>query len=63
MAPPKPEPEAPPDVEDADGGGDASSWGPKRLRRLFSHGTPHHAGPATPPPSPGKSIAVRTQPH
>jgi hypothetical protein len=59
MAPPKPEPEAPPDMDDADGGGDAAGWSPKRLRRLFSHGAPHHA-PATPPPPPGKSIAVRT---
>ncbi len=63
MAPPKPEPEAPPDVDDADGGGDAAGWPPKRLRKLFSHGAPHHAAPATPPPAPGKSIAVRTQSH
>jgi Transglycosylase len=59
MAPPKPEPEAPPDVDDADGGGDASGWPPKRLRKLFSHAAPHH--PAAPPPPPaGKSMAVRT---
>jgi hypothetical protein len=64
MAPPKrePEPDAPPDVDDADGGADAAGWPPKRLRKLFSHGTLHHA-PATPPPAPGKSIAVRTQAH
>ncbi|HXJ23646.1 MAG TPA: biosynthetic peptidoglycan transglycosylase [Polyangia bacterium] len=59
MAPPKPEPEAPPDMDDADGGADAGGWAPKRLRKLFSHAAPHHA-PATPPPPPGKSMAVRT---
>jgi hypothetical protein len=62
MAPPKPEPEAPPDLDDADGGADAGGLVPKRLRKLFSHGAPHHA-PATPPPAPGKSIAARTQSH
>jgi hypothetical protein len=61
MAPPKPEPETPPDVDDADGGADAGGWSQKRLRKLFSHST-HHA-PATQPPPGGKSIAVRTQSH
>ncbi|MFL5305688.1 MAG: transglycosylase domain-containing protein [Polyangia bacterium] len=54
---PKPEPETPPDIDDADAGADGGGWSPKRLRKLFSHGSPHHG--AAPPPS-SKSIAERT---
>jgi hypothetical protein len=44
---PKPEPEAPPDMEDADGEGDGAFAG-KRLRRLFTHATRRTAAPAPP---------------
>ncbi|HVY37768.1 MAG TPA: biosynthetic peptidoglycan transglycosylase [Polyangia bacterium] len=54
---PKPEPETPPDIDEADAGADGGGWAPRRLRKLFSKGQPHHG--ATPPAS-SKSIAVRT---
>ena len=38
MAPPKPEPEAPPDIDDAGGDGGAASAAEKKLRRLYAHG-------------------------
>ncbi len=36
---PKPEPEAPPDLEDNDAGADAGGWPQKKLRRLYTHGS------------------------
>jgi hypothetical protein len=56
---PRPEPETPPDLDDADNGADAGGWAPKRLRKLFSKGAPKHPAGAAPPAS-SKSIAVRT---
>ena len=37
MAPPRPEPEAPPDLDDGDADSDGNAWSQKKLRRLFSH--------------------------
>jgi hypothetical protein len=47
---PKPEPEAPPDMDEADGEADAG-WSKKKLRRLFSRATASRA----------KSVAARGQ--
>ena len=46
MAPPKAEPEAPPEIEDADGEGDGA-FSNKRLKRLFTHATRRTPTPAT----------------
>jgi len=54
---PKPEPETPPDLDDADNGADAGGWAPKRLRKLFSKGAPKRGAA---PPASSKSMAVRT---
>jgi hypothetical protein len=43
---PKPEPEAPPDLEESDADGDAA-WSQKKLRRLFSHATASRRVPAS----------------
>jgi hypothetical protein len=41
MAPPRPEVEAPPELDDdSEGGNTVAGWPPKRLKRLFSHATP-----------------------
>jgi hypothetical protein len=58
---PKPEPEAPPDLDDAEGEGDGGFAG-KRLKRLFTHGTRRTpaAQPAvktTPVKAPGPKIS------
>jgi hypothetical protein len=54
MAPPKTEPETPPDLEDAEGDADAG-WPQKRLRKLFSRATARReVGSA-------KSVAARAQ--
>ncbi len=48
---PKPEPEAPPDLDDSDGDSDGGAWSQKRLRRLFAHpggAAAHHAAPGGP---------------
>ncbi len=59
MAPPKSEPETPPDIDEGDGGADAGGWAPKRLRKLFSHGAAKK--PAAGPPASSKPpMAVRT---
>jgi hypothetical protein len=41
MAPPRPEVEAPPELDDdSEGGNTVAGWPPKRLKRLFSHAAP-----------------------
>jgi hypothetical protein len=57
MAPPRPESETPPDLDEGDAGADGGGWPPKRLRRLFSSAAPKRL-PG--PPASSKSIAVRT---
>jgi hypothetical protein len=58
MAPPKTEPETPPELEEGEGDGDAGAFSQKRLKKLFSqHAVAKRT--ATPPASP-KSIAART---
>jgi hypothetical protein len=37
MAPPKPEPETPPDLDEGDAVADGGGWPQKKLRRLFTH--------------------------
>jgi hypothetical protein len=47
---PRPEPEAPPDLDDSDADSDGA-WSQKRLRRLFAHpgaAAAHHAAPGGP---------------
>jgi len=46
MAPPKTEPEAPPDIDDADGDADGGAFSGKRLKRLFTHATRRTGAPA-----------------
>jgi hypothetical protein len=58
MAPPKTEPETPPELDEGEGDGDAGGFAQKRLRKLFSQHTVAHHAPAGPPPA--KSIAART---
>ena len=58
---PKPEPEAPPEMDDADGEGDSGIAG-KRLKRLFTHatrrtGTPQGQGGKT---TPAKVVSPKT---
>jgi membrane peptidoglycan carboxypeptidase len=53
---PRPEPETPPDLDDADAGGDGKVWSEKKLRRLFSHAVAHR----TPSAPASKSIVART---
>jgi hypothetical protein len=57
MAPPKAEPETPPELEEGEGDGDAGGWSQKRLKKLFSHTVAHRTTTA---PAPSKSIAART---
>ena len=62
MAPPKPEPEAPPDIDDAGGDGDAASAAEKKLRRLYAQGTKRGAAPAaTGKAAANKSVATRNR--
>ena len=56
MAPPKTEPETPPDLDEGDADRDGNAWSQKKLGRLFSHAVAHH--PASAPAS--KSIVART---
>jgi hypothetical protein len=56
MAPPKTEPETPPDLDEGAADGDGNVWSQKKLRRLFSHAVAHHTESA--PAS--KSIVART---
>jgi hypothetical protein len=55
MAPPKTEPETPPDLDDADADAGAGGWPQKRLRKLFSRATARRELP------PSKSVAARAQ--
>jgi hypothetical protein len=56
MAPPKPEPETPPDLDEGDADRDGNGWSQKKLGRLFSHAVAHRTASA--PAS--KSIVART---
>ena len=56
MAPPKTEPEAPPDLDEGDADHDGNGWSQKKLGRLFSHAVAHHT-PAAPA---SKPIVART---
>ena len=56
MAPPKTEPETPPDLDEGDADRDGNGWSQKKLGRLFSHAVAHRT--ASPPAS--KSIVART---
>jgi len=56
---PKPEPEAPPDIEDADGEGDGGAFAGKRLKRLFTHATRRTATPAATPKTTAKAPAPK----
>jgi hypothetical protein len=55
---PRPEPETPPDLDDADAGSDDGGWPQKKLRRLFTHAgataSAHHA-----PAAAAKSTAAK----
>jgi len=59
MAPPKAEPETPPDLDEAEGESDAGGFAQKRLKKLFSQHTVAHRTTAA--PAPQKSIAARTR--
>ena len=52
---PKPEPEAPPDLEGDEGEAERGGWPQKKLRRLFTRAT----GPRRLPPPGAKSVADR----
>ena len=41
---PKPEPEAPPDLEEGAGDAENGGWPQKKLRRLFTHATASRRG-------------------
>jgi hypothetical protein len=56
---PKPEPEAPPEMDDAEGEGDGAFSG-KRLRRLFTHATRRTSAPAANSKAAGKAPAPKT---
>jgi hypothetical protein len=56
MAPPKTEPETPPELDEGEGDGDAGGWSQKRLKKLFSHTVAHRTATG---PTPPKSIAAR----
>jgi hypothetical protein len=56
---PKPEPEAPPDLDDADGDADGGAFSGKRLKRLFTHATRRTALPPTAPKTPGKAASPK----
>ncbi len=56
MAPPKTEPETPPDLDEGDAERDGNGWSQKKLGRLFSHAVAHRTASA--PAS--KSIVART---
>jgi membrane peptidoglycan carboxypeptidase len=58
MAPPKAEPETPPEMDDAEGG-DEGALSSKRLRKLFTHATRRTAAPAT-SKTPAKVVAPKT---
>jgi membrane peptidoglycan carboxypeptidase len=54
---PKPEPETPPDLDDADSDAGGAAWPQKRLRKLFSHAVAHR----TPTPTATKPVAPRAR--
>ncbi len=56
MAPPKTEPETPPDLDEGDADHDGTGWSQKKLGRLFSRAVAHHT-PAAPA---SKPIVART---
>jgi hypothetical protein len=56
MAPPKTEPETPPDLDEGEADHDGNGWSQKKLGRLFSHAVAHR----TPAPPASKPIVART---
>jgi hypothetical protein len=56
---PKPEPEAPPDIEEGEGDADGGALGGKRLKRLFTHAT-RRGGASAAPKIPVKATAPKT---
>jgi hypothetical protein len=60
MAPPKQEPEAPPEIEDADGEGD-SAFSNKRLKRLFTHATRRAPAQTATSKTPAKAQAPKVK--
>jgi len=58
---PKPEPEAPPDLDDAGGDGGGTSSAEKKLRRLYAQGNKRGAAPAATGKPGAKSVGTRNR--
>ena len=58
---PKPEPEAPPDLDDAAGDGGGASAAEKKLRRLYAQGNKRGAAAPAATGKTAKSVATRNR--